>query len=268
MAKRFCLALLIALWPVAVSAQAMTINAAGSYTVPSDLSDPSTVVQINASNVTLFLNGHTLTCTPTSGQTATTYGIAAANLHHVRIQGPGNIRNCWMGVQLGYGSEHIVEGVDVSQNRYIGINAGFGYGNLFRDLDCDAIGGFYTEAYAICLNGVGVNSRVESVRIHEIYKQAISPAVGEGIGILVEWGATGVVLDDVQMVNQTVATHTIGVWVTDHHRGEGTYTENSAPPPPPPPPPPPTQGGETIPWHVCFGTPQVCYSGTLTRVTP
>lgn len=265
-------------------AQAFVINAPGTYVLSSDLSDPGTVVQINSSNVTLQMNGKTLTCTPQSGQTGITYGIYAGNLHDVRVLGPGNIRNCYMGAQMAYGSNHLVQGLDVSQQRYIGLNLAFGFGNIVRDIDCSAIGGFYPSAYAICVNGIGVNGLIERVRINEIYRQAISPEVGEGVGVLVDWGASGVRLRDIVMINQTVQANTICTWVagggasveaeaitclgfTDVKRGEGVYTAvGPVEPTPPLPPAPPSPGASQKYYYICDGTPLVCWQGMLAKV--
>lgn len=258
--------------------QALVITGPGVRTLTSDLSDADTVISVQASDVVINLNGKTVRCTGDG----INYGINGANRGHITINGPGTITGCWMGVQFAYGAGHVIHnGVDLTGNRYIGANLGYGYQNTIKNVVCGSIAGYPASGYAICINGIGARGLIEDVVIGEMYRQPGSTEAGEGLGILVDAGANDVRLKNVQIANSQLRPNTMGIWMAGNAiatgesvtidgmslpvGGFGTYTEVEPPDPPDPPDPPP---GNTLPFTVCFGEPLMCYSGTLTKVTP
>src|SRR5580765_4234837 len=82
-----------------------TINTPGPYSLVADLTSSVDCIRINASNVDLKLNGHTIT--GPSGASAGPSGILVVGQTMVDIQGPGVITNFGSGVNF--------EGVDFSE---------------------------------------------------------------------------------------------------------------------------------------------------------
>lgn len=78
-----------------------TITAPGSYYLTADLSASATVIDVSVSNVTLDLNGHTIT---NSGSTATIYAGGATNL---TIFG-GNVVGGGYGVYIGSATAGVI----------------------------------------------------------------------------------------------------------------------------------------------------------------
>jgi len=102
-----------------------TIAAAGNWCLQGNLSTAAAVVSgaaitINADNVTLDLNGFTLSPLATA-PTLTLVGVSAAGRRNVIVKN-GTIRGFYKGVSItGAGSGHLVEGILSDANTFAGI---------------------------------------------------------------------------------------------------------------------------------------------------
>jgi hypothetical protein len=124
----------------------ITISQPGSYKLTTNLFVPAGTagIEITAPNVTLDLNGFTIsstnTCYQEANQSVTCSGPNLAK--HGITTGKGSvIRNgviqgfAGVGVNLAGGRE-LLEGLTITENRYSGINGSSGFKNV-RVIDCD-----------------------------------------------------------------------------------------------------------------------------------
>jgi hypothetical protein len=190
----------------------MTIDRPGTHTLDADvIGAGSTVVHIAANDVILDLNGRAIRCAPSQPATAATFGIDAEHRGSVTIRN-GSITGCKFGVSATYGNGIVLEDVNFTGNTYIGANLGFGSSNIVRRCRFAAITGYTVEAYAVGLNGIGSVGLVEHNTFENLYRQPGANGVGEGVGVLVEAGATNVVVRDNTFTNTEPREQTIGVW--------------------------------------------------------
>jgi len=212
MVRALLFACALTVWSaLGASAQALSINSPGTYTLTRDYSHDMTVVQINVSDVVLNLNGHTLRCTSANSATASPFGIAMASQARITVRN-GAITGCFFGISGGYADSYTLEDLDLSGNTYIGANLGYGHGHIVRRVTCRNIGGYTAEAYAICINGIGVNGVVEDSTFENLYKQAGATGIGEGVGVVIDASATGVQLRRNTLRNAEIRSDTIGFW--------------------------------------------------------
>lgn len=275
--------LIAVLWPSVAGAQALTITAPGTYTLVADLSASSgAVVAINADAVVLNLNGKTLRCTPSIPASAVTFGVLMGARTSVTIKN-GTITGCFFGVNASYSTGIVLEDVTLSGNTYIGANLAYGVSNVVRRVTCASIGGYTVEAYAICINGIGDYGLVEDSTFTNLYKQAGTTTVGEGVGLLIEQGAEYVIARRNTFTNAELKPNTIGIWSanggsitvsnstftrltkamagTGFTDGGGNVIAMDTTPPPTSPPP------ATGKWfRVCVSTTE-CYEGLLVPVS-
>lgn len=199
------------LFSVPSFAQVLNITTSGTHTLSSNLVSTTTVVSINVDNVVLDLNGFTIRCNPLDPFTAITIGVSTNGHSNIVIK-RGSITGCFFGIHGSYNNSLILEDLNLSANTYIGANLGYGQNNIVRRVTCANISGYTAEAYAICINGIGSNGVVEDSTFTDIYKQAGSSGVGEGVAILVEANAINVQLRRNNIRNNTVTQNTIGIW--------------------------------------------------------
>jgi parallel beta-helix repeat protein len=113
--------------PIASAATAVTcgqtISAAGTYVMAADCMGPG--ITITASNVTLQLNGHTMTASPSGTGSGVLVDDSAGPVSGVGITGPGTITEYGPGVQLGNGGAGVtgstVSGLTADNNANNGI---------------------------------------------------------------------------------------------------------------------------------------------------
>lgn len=120
-------------------ASCTTIATSGNYFLDADLSGANCIV-INANNVSLALNGHTITGPGTGA------GIAvvplSGRIHHVGISGPGSVR--------GYAN-----GIAISNSDYVQVSLVTALGNATNGINSTGTNTFLTVASNILTqNGV------------------------------------------------------------------------------------------------------------------
>lgn len=210
---------------LALVLQALTIASPGLHTLTADVvsTDAGSAVAITANAVTLDLGGYTVRCAPPNPLTDNTIGISAYGRSDITIKN-GSVKGCWMGVQGTFGTRITLEDLDLSENRYIGAQLADGHDNVIRRVQCHRIGGYTLDAYAICINGIGVNGLVEDSHLGTLYRQSGVAAVGEGVGLLVRAGETNVTARRNTIRNSRVETGSIAFWFGDG--SSGTVTEN------------------------------------------
>ena len=97
----------------------ITINESGSYVLTSNLTVKTgniNAITINADNVTLDLNGHSI-YGPETG-----VGIYASYRYNITIKN-GVVRGFYKGIYLYKGAGHRIEGIQASNNGHVGIYA-------------------------------------------------------------------------------------------------------------------------------------------------
>lgn len=259
------------------SAQVLTISSPGNYTLSTNVvAQAGVAIRITASDVTLNLNAKSVRCVPLDPQTATdTTGIQVQG-DRVVIWG-GSISGCHAGVVNSGRFNTFLVDLTISATA-IGAQFGGG-GNTIRRVVFKDIGGYTLDAYAIGVNGIGRDGTIEFSTFENIYRQPGATGVGEGAAIIVEAGATSVAVENNTIRNARLEANSIGVWsavdttgriannvITNFSRPvviaggmaeAGNTVSNSAPTAP---------SVDVLPWRVCFGTPELCYSGTLNKV--
>jgi parallel beta-helix repeat protein len=130
------------------------ITAPGHYFLVADLGPCSGpfAIQIAASDVRLLLVGHTITC---SGGGTITEGISATAVQKIKIEGPGTITNCRLGIHWQNVDHSAVHQVRAARNLSGFLIDGSSGNNRFRGnvANENAFSGFF-------LNGA-TNSRLE-----------------------------------------------------------------------------------------------------------
>jgi hypothetical protein len=210
-----------------VAAQNVTIGSPGSYTLGQDSVSSSVYnVYINASDVTLDLNGKRVRCAPSNPATGVTIGIYVVSQSRITIKN-GSISGCMFGINASYSTQLTLDGVDLSDNTYIGANLAYGSGNVVRRSKFNTIRGYVSEAYAIGINGIGANGIIEDNEFKEVYRQSGAAAgkTGEGVGVLLEPSATNVTIRNNTFTNTEIRPNTIAIWGADG--ATGTITGNT-----------------------------------------
>jgi nitrous oxidase accessory protein NosD len=208
----------------AAEAQVVLVSSPGSYTLASDsLSGDGINIWIAANNVTLNLNGMTVRCMPVDPGTANTVGIHAQAVSNVTIRN-GRITGCRFGVLASYASNITLEDVDFTGNTYIAAHLAGGSNHRVRRCTFAGISGFTAESYAIGINGIGSHAIIEDNHFVDLYRQRGGTSVGEGVGVLVEGGATGLVIQRNRFENHRREQMTMGVWLASG--SQATVTDN------------------------------------------
>ena len=144
----FVASALLLLVAAPAAAQNVTISSAGSYTLGQDsVSWGVYNIYINASDVVLDLNGKKVICAPSNPATAVTIGIYVVSKSRITIKN-GSIIGCMFGINGSYSTQLTLDGVDMSDNTYIGANLAYGSGNVVRQSKFNSIVGYVSEAYA------------------------------------------------------------------------------------------------------------------------
>lgn len=140
------------------------ITIPGSYAVTQDLTGcPGHGIEIFASDVVLFLNGHTISGGPNSA-----YGInvgAATNFHggvaRVDIEGPGVVQNFAIGISLEQVTYSKVQGVTSRFNLHgLALNSSWANGDLLPSKNDSIVGNNFHHNRA---HGVTINRALNSV---------------------------------------------------------------------------------------------------------
>lgn len=173
------------------------ITTSGEYYLASNRTSTGTYnIKVEASNVDLNLNGKIVQY---SGGSTTDLSIGvnvAPGKDNVRVRN-GAILGSQFGINAGEVDYLKVEEIDFTGVRYCGVSINpASIAALVRRCKFANIAGWTAAAYAIGVNGVGINSIVEFNTFKEIYRQAgaDSGLVGEGCAVLVSAGATGAVI--------------------------------------------------------------------------
>jgi hypothetical protein len=229
----------------AITSLPATISAPGIYCLTADLStsDPNVfAITINASSVTLDLNGHKLGGLG-AGPATTAYGIYAKDRKNLTIRN-GTIRGFLTGINLqdaGASSGHLVEDLRLDGNTQMCASIA-GAGSIFQRNQVVNTGGSTLVPYTWALNAQGAGVRVLENDIVDTFSQSsVSTVVqlqhapgavvrGNRIsnttrspgdtswGIFVIWSANVFVVDNV------IENTTIGV---DYRvDGSGPYRDN------------------------------------------
>lgn len=137
--------------PVIITSAPYTINAAGYYRLGNNLSYAATsgsIITINASNVTLDLNGFYIAGPNNPGQTVN--GISASNRSNLNIVN-GTVAFCYVGVNLSGGSNSVntrITGLRITNCYSAGIQDISPVGHLIADNQVATIGGTTTAGSA------------------------------------------------------------------------------------------------------------------------
>ena len=108
-----------------------TINHSGNYRLVADLTSTGTCITINVDNVSLNLNGHTITG-PSGGGDGTS-GVTATGRTALTITGPGTITNFGRGVNFDGVTASQVTGVTTSGNFFGFVVNANSTGNTFSN---------------------------------------------------------------------------------------------------------------------------------------
>jgi len=92
------------------------ITTPGNYVVTADLSCAGIAIDINASNVSLNLNGHIITGSNVTGGIRI-FGTSSNRLNHVAVEGPGLIQKFDIGVSIGYADYCQLKLVTIAHNQ-------------------------------------------------------------------------------------------------------------------------------------------------------
>jgi hypothetical protein len=214
-------ALVFSVWTLAACAASPVpangvISSPGEYYLDTNRSSNGAnyVVQINANNVTLDLNGKIVQCTPPSPSTQSTFGIIAANRSNVTIRN-GWTLGCRQAISVAGSVNLTIEAVRMHA-RHIGV-----YGNdsttglIVRGSEIYDISGAPSEVYAIGINRPGGNCLIERTVFRNLHRQAGVPpeAIGEGVGVIFSPGSTGCVARQNWHENSKLGHLEIGYWV-------------------------------------------------------
>lgn len=126
----------------AITACGTTITAPGSYTLGADIGPcPHDGIDIAASNVTLSLNGHTITGSDTTNTSGAPedqqIGVHLLNVHGVTVMGPGTITHFDAGVAIDGGYGNVIQGLTVRDNiAHVILTGGVNNGDPFQNA-CD-----------------------------------------------------------------------------------------------------------------------------------
>ncbi len=190
-------------------ANTLVIRGAGTYTLDSDLTGPGPVITVAADDVVLDLNGKTIQCSD-SDNGVDSIGIDARRRSSVTIMN-GAVVGCNFGIAAHQGRKVVVDTVDLSGNRVAGVELAEGAGNVVRCSRFVGITGHGRRIYSYGINGIGRDGLIEHNTFGELYRQR-DGGVGEGVGIVVEEGATGVTVRDNMFFNTEHVPHTIAIW--------------------------------------------------------
>ena len=169
-----------------ISTAPITISVPGSYYLTASLTVPAGfhAITINASDVTLDLNGFTI-----SGPAGLTTSLAAAilvnNVHGVAVRN-GSLTNMRYGINFSGGNSttsygHLLEDVKVAKCFSIGANfAGDSPGSVVRNCTFSQIGGSTAAANA---NATAINTYGGVTVLHCAIGTVTGVGVGLGIGI-------------------------------------------------------------------------------------
>lgn len=114
-----CLVLLLGL-PMEANAQNWTINSPGSYVMAADTTSTGQLnIVIASGDVILDLGGKTVRCDAADGTSS--FGILASNQTNVTVRN-GRIVGCQFGIMAGYSEDVVVEHIDFTEVRYVGVN--------------------------------------------------------------------------------------------------------------------------------------------------
>jgi hypothetical protein len=164
------------------------------YLADSFVSTRQQCVQINADDVDLNLNGNTVRYAGPAE--ASSIGIIANNRRNVKVHN-GAVAGSQFGVLASGSRDVTIENVRFADCRYVGVSFGAdNVGCVVRGCSFVRLMGWRAEAYAIGVNGVGVDGLVERCEFRELYRQPDAPdhLSGEGCGIIASAGATGVIV--------------------------------------------------------------------------
>lgn len=176
------------------------ITRPGTYTLSRNCTGGITV---QSNGVSLNLAGRTLTCG------SNPYGVLAPGVSRLRLYG-GKITNCVIGLHASGASRVLVDSVDFTGNRYIGVNLG-GSRNTVRNSTFTNITGYAASGYAVGVNVSGPNCSITRNTFRNLEKQ--SSATGEGVGILIRSGGCTI---QHNWVENDAPGMNIGVWVSSH----------------------------------------------------
>jgi hypothetical protein len=211
-----------------------TISSPGYYTLLDSCTCYWSGICINiiANDVTLNLNNKTVACRPVyppPSTNATTFGVMASSIRNVRIFGAdpsvpvstGKITGCFFGLQAAYSENLFVDRVDFSGNTYIGANTGYSINVLLTRNVINGISGYVGDdgrnGYAVAFNGCGTNCTLSGNTIKNIVvqKDAIKPANGEGVGVILSSNSTGAAMRQNWFDNADESGKNIAIWVAD-----------------------------------------------------
>jgi len=174
-----------------------TVTKKGVYTLSRSCTGE---IRVQANGVSINLAGKTLRC----GQNR--FGVYAPGVSGLRVYG-GRITGCFTGLHAPLASRVLVDTVDFTGNRYIGLTLG-GSGNAIRNSTFADISGYPASGYAVGINAPGPNCSITRNTFRNLYKQ--STAFGEGVGILLRSGKCTVQHN--WMENETPDMN-IGIWI-------------------------------------------------------
>lgn len=176
-----------------ITSASYTITSSGRYKLGIDITSEGTPITIEADDVDLDLDGHTIT--GTAGVTADTKGIFSVGYERIRVHN-GTITGHHYGLHLSdnydtvaanngtfTGGGHIVENLIIDQCKFRGIRVE-GNGNIVRNNVIREIGGTtaYSDAYAFGIESYGPGAVIEGNRIYEVRGRGVAD-IGEGVGI-------------------------------------------------------------------------------------
>lgn len=173
-----------------------TVTRKGAYTLSKSCTGE---IRVQANGVSLNLAGKTLRCGTNR------FGIYAPGVSGLRVYG-GRITGCITGLHAPSASRVLVDTVDFTGNRYIGLTLG-GSGNVIRNSTFAEIGGYPVSGYAVGINNPGPNCSITRNTFRNLYKQ--SQAFGEGVGILLRRGKCTV---QHNWMENSTPSYDIGIW--------------------------------------------------------
>lgn len=218
---------LVAVWLVPMAASAhtplapgATVKAPGEYVLAADsISKGEFNIRVEADNVSIDLDGHTVRCDPPDPGTTLSYGIFISARTNVRIHN-GKITGCYMGVNARDSNGTVLEGIDFTGNTYIGAQMG-GSGGRVSNCVFENMRGFNKESYAIGLNNPGSDSIIENSVFRNLHRQpgADASKVGEGVGIIITAKTRNATVRGNWFEQDRAVPDDIGIWIATGSTG-------------------------------------------------
>lgn len=204
------------------------ISASGEYCLTANRTSVREYnIRVEADDVDLNLNGKILQNSSASG-TLASYGVYVGSRTNVRVRN-GRILGSQYGILANTANGLTVEDVDFSGCRYIGVSVSALAASMrVRRCTFARISGWTVEAYAIGVNGVGINGIVEHCTFREFYRQSgvDHGLAGEGCAILVSAGARDAMIRQNWFDNTELRGESdIAIWVAG--RATATITRNT-----------------------------------------